>query len=581
MALNQLFPIAKWLPKYRKQGLRGDLSAGLSVGVMLVPQGMAYAMLAGLPPIYGLYASTIPLLIYAVLGSSGQLSVGPVAMASLLLASGLGDLINLETEPTKYLEMTMLLTLMVGVIRLLLGIMRLGFLVNFLSTPVIAGYTSAAALIIAFSQLKHLLGIKIPNSNFIHEVVYYTALNITHANSLTIAIGLGGIALLLSLKSIKKHFKIDIPAPLALVTVSTFLVWAMGLNKSGVAIVGTVPAGLPAFVLPNFSWETIQQLLPAATTIAIVGYMESIAVAKAMEAKHKEFKVSANQELIALGAANIGTAFFQGFPVNGGFSRTAVNEQAGAKTPLAGIFSAILVLFTLLLLTPLFYFMPQAVLASIVMVAVLNLIAISESKRLWKISKRDFWMLIITFTATLFVGVVEGILTGVLLSLGLLIYKSSMPHVAILGRIPGTPYYRNLNRFKNLEERADLLILRFDAELYFANASFFNDFIKDNCIKKGDQLKALILDAGSMNGIDSTAIYTVEELCSFLNKKGIKWLCCDAKGPLRDVLEKSGLVEKIGPDNFFVSLQDAVDAFDGKIDNSKKDIALQVNKENN
>ena len=579
MTLKQLFPITIWLPKYRKKDLRGDLSAGLSVGIMLVPQGMAYAMLAGLPPIYGLYAATIPLLIYAVLGSSGQLSVGPVAMASLLVASALSEFVSTESAST-LLEMAFLLTLMVGAIRLLMGVMGLGFLVNFLSAPVISGYTSAAALIIAFSQLKHLLGIKIPNSNFVHEVIYNAAINIGSANLITITIGIAGIILLLALKSIKKHYKIDIPAPLALVALSTLLVWSFGLNQNGVAIVGTVPAGLPMFILPKFSLDQIQQLLPAASTIAVVGYMESIAVAKAMESKHKEFKVSANQELIALGVANIGTAFFQGFPVNGGFSRTAVNEQSGAKTPLAGVFSAVLVLLTLLLLTPLFYYLPQAVLASVVMVAVMNLVSVSDIKRLWKINKKDFWMLLITFAATLFIGVVEGILTGIVLSLSLLIYKSSKPHVAVLGRIAATPYYRNLKRFKDLEERADLLILRFDAELYFANAGFFIDFIQENCQNKGEALKALILDAGSMSGIDSSAIYKVEELSEFLNTKGIKWLWCDAKGPLRDALEKSGLAAKIGPDNFFVSVQDAVDAFDGKLENAKKEIALQSNKEN-
>ena len=579
MTLKQLFPITIWLPKYRKKDLRGDLSAGLSVGIMLVPQGMAYAMLAGLPPIYGLYAATIPLLIYAVLGSSGQLSVGPVAMASLLVASALSEFVSTESTST-LLEMAFLLTLLVGAIRLLMGVMGLGFLVNFLSAPVISGYTSAAALIIAFSQLKHLLGIKIPNSNFVHEVIYNAAINISSANLITITIGIAGIVLLLALKSIKKHYKIDIPAPLALVALSILLVWSFGLNQSGVAIVGTVPAGFPMFILPKFSLEQIQQLLPAASTIAVVGYMESIAVAKAMESKYKEFKVSANQELIALGVANIGTAFFQGFPVNGGFSRTAVNEQSGAKTPLAGVFSAVLVLLTLLLLTPLFYYLPQAVLASVVMVAVMNLVSVSDIKRLWKINKKDFWMLLITFAATLFIGVVVGILTGIVLSLGLLVYKSSKPHVAILGRIPATPYYRNLKRFKDLEERADLLILRFDAELYFANAGFFIDFIQENCQNKGEALKALILDAGSMNGIDSSAIYKVEELSKFLNTKGIKWLWCDAKGPLRDALEKSGLAAKIGPDNFFVSVQDAVDAFDGKLENAKKEIALQSNKEN-
>ena len=579
MTLKQLFPITIWLPKYRKKDLRGDLSAGLSVGIMLVPQGMAYAMLAGLPPIYGLYAATIPLLIYAVLGSSGQLSVGPVAMASLLVASALSEFVSTESAST-LLEMAFLLTLMVGAIRLLMGVMGLGFLVNFLSAPVISGYTSAAALIIAFSQLKHLLGIKIPNSNFVHEVIYNAAINIGSANLITITIGIAGIFLLLALKSIKKYYKIDIPAPLALVALSTLFVWSFGLNQNGVAIVGTVPAGLPMFILPKFSLDQIQQLLPAASTIAVVGYMESIAVAKAMESKHKEFKVSANQELIALGVANIGTAFFQGFPVNGGFSRTAVNEQSGAKTPLAGVFSAVLVLLTLLLLTPLFYYLPQAVLASVVMVAVMNLVSVSDIKRLWKINKKDFWMLLITFAATLFIGVVEGILTGIVLSLGLLIYKSSKPHVAVLGRIAATPYYRNLKRFKDLEERADLLILRFDAELYFANAGFFIDFIQENCQNKGEALKALILDAGSMSGIDSSAIYKVAELSEFLNTKGIKWLWCDAKGPLRDALEKSGLAAKIGPDNFFVSVQDAVDAFDGKLENAKKEIALQSNKEN-
>jgi SulP family sulfate permease len=579
MTLKQLFPITIWLPKYRKKDLRGDLSAGLSVGIMLVPQGMAYAMLAGLPPIYGLYAATIPLLIYAVLGSSGQLSVGPVAMASLLVASALSEFVSTESAST-LLEMAFLLTLLVGAIRLLMGVMGLGFLVNFLSAPVISGYTSAAALIIAFSQLKHLLGIKIPNSNFVHEVIYNAAINIGSANLITITIGIAGIVLLLALKSIKKHYKIDIPAPLALVALSTLFVWSFGLNQNGVAIVGTVPAGLPMFILPKFSLDQIQQLLPAASTIAVVGYMESIAVAKAMESKHKEFKVSANQELIALGVANIGTAFFQGFPVNGGFSRTAVNEQSGAKTPLAGVFSAVLVLLTLLLLTPLFYYLPQAVLASVVMVAVMNLVSVSDIKRLWKINKKDFWMLLITFAATLFIGVVEGILTGIVLSLSLLIYKSSKPHVAVLGRIAATPYYRNLKRFKDLEERADLLILRFDAELYFANAGFFIDFIQENCQNKGEALKALILDAGSMSGIDSSAIYKVAELSEFLNTKGIKWLWCDAKGPLRDALEKSGLAAKIGPDNFFVSVQDAVDAFDGKLENAKKEIALQSNKEN-
>jgi SulP family sulfate permease len=564
MNIKDVFPIASWLPQYNNNNLKGDLSAGLTVGVMLIPQGMAYAMLAGLPPIYGLYAATIPLILYAIFGTSRQLSVGPVAMASLLVASGLAPLVSAENDPETYLKMAVLLAMMVGIFRLLLGLLRLGFLVNFLSRPVITGYTSAAALIIGLSQLKHLLGVKIPNSNYVQEVLYHAALNIKSTHLITLAIGIGGIALMQGLKTLNQKYKINIPGPLAVVFVATILVWGLGLQEMGVAIVGTVPQGLPSFELPMFNFELMKSMLAPAITIGLVGFMESIAVAKAIQAKHKTYKVWPNQELIALGIANIGGALFHAFPVNGGFSRTAVNDQAGAKTPMSGVFSALLIILTLLFLTPLFYYLPQAVLASIIMVAVFNLIDIKEVKHLWKTDRRDFWMLIIAFAATLFIGVVEGIIIGVILSLGLLIYRSTSPHVAILGRVPGSNYYRNLKRFNDLENRPDLLILRFDAELYFANSDFFTDTMQQAAQAKHPNLKAIIFDAESITGIDSTAMYAIEDLLGNFKKQGITWLWCEVKGPVRDSLEKAGLTEKIGRNNFYISIQDAVNAYDGK-----------------
>ena len=575
--LQAIFPIFDWLPKYNKSDFQGDLAAGLTVGVMLIPQGMAYSMLAGLPPIYGLYASIIPILLYAILGTSRQLAVGPVAMASLLVASGLAPIVSAETDPSTYLNLAILLALLVGIFRLVLGLLRLGFLVSFLSQPVISGYTSAAALIIGLSQLKHLLGIKIPNSNYIHEVLYNAVLNISAINMITFLIGLGGIGLMLWLKQINKKYKLSIPGPLAIVVIASLLVIGFGLVTQGVAIVGEVPKGLPTPGLPGFDWKTIEQLLPTAITIGLIGYMESIAVAKAIQAKHKTYKVSANQELIALGIANIGGAFFQGFPVNGGFSRSAVNDQAGAKTPMAGIISAVLILLTLLFLTPLFYYLPNAVLASVVMVAVFGMIDFKEVRHLWKTDRRDFWMLIITFLATLSIGVVEGIVIGVILSLGLLIYRSTQPHVAILGRVPGTDYYRNLKRFEELDHRPDLLIVRFDAELYFANTEFFSDTLDQLIAEKAKTLKCFIFDAESINGIDSTAMHAIEDLLQKLQKLNIPWLWCDVKGPVRDRLEKAGLTAKIGPENFFISIQDAVDCFDHNQEVPHQKYTLQNN----
>lgn len=556
MGIKDKIPALGWLKTYSSSDFRADLAAGLTVGVMLIPQGMAYAMIAGLPPIYGLYASTLPLIIYAILGTSRQLAVGPVAMVSLLTAAGIGVLAEGGTEA--YITLAIMLALMVGAIQFLLGLFRLGFLVNFLSHPVISGFTSAAALIIGLSQLKHLLGINIDRTHHVHEIIVQAVERFGAINWLTVAVGVGGILLILAVKRWSKA----IPGSLLAVVFGILAVWLMGLNEQGVKIVGDIPSGLPAFVFPTFSWATIQSLLPVALAISLVSFMESIAVAKAIQAKHKNYEVVPNQELMALGLANIGGAFFQSYPVTGGFSRTAVNDQAGAQTGMASIFSALLIILTLLFLTPLFYFLPKAILASVIMVAVFGLIDYKEAFHLWHTDRSDFWMLIITFIATLGLGIEQGIGIGVILSLAMIIFETTRPHIAQLGKVPGTHFYRNQERFKQLEVRPELLIVRFDARLYFANLNFFRDKLRKWMAAKGPALQAVIINAESINGLDSSALHFLEELTTELRANNQRLFFSGVKGPVRDNLAKANLIKKIGEGHFFMSVQEAVDSFD-------------------
>ena len=553
MNVKNFIPMLDWVKNYRGTEFKGDLSAGLTVGVMLIPQGMAYAMIAGLPPIYGLYASTIPLILYAIFGTSRQLAVGPVAMVSLLTAAGIGAMAEGGTET--YIALAIALALMVGVIQFLLGVFRLGFLVNFLSHPVISGFTSAAALIIGLSQLKHLLGVPIARSHHVHEIIIQAVEQFGAINWMTFAVGIGGILIIMGVKRINKA----IPGPLLAVLFGILAVWGLGLTERGVQIVGTVPEGLPSVVMPQFDMESFQGLLPIALTISLVGFMESIAVAKAIQAKHRNYKVIPNQELIGLGVANIGEAFFQSYPVTGGFSRTAVNDQAGAKTGMASIISAVLIILTLLFLTPLFYFLPKAILASVIMVAVFGLIDYKEAIHLWKSNRTDFVMLIVTFLATLSLGIEQGIGVGVILSLVMVIYRSTRPHYATLGRIPGTSFFRNTGRFEQLEERDDMLIFRFDADLYFANTNFFKDKLEEEARAKGDGLKYIIISAESISHVDSSALHALEEILREYREQGVHVVFAGVKGPLRDALNRAHLMDYFGQDNFYLTVQEAVE----------------------
>lgn len=571
MNLKSFLPILDWLPNYNKKWLKGDISAGLTVGVMLIPQGMAYASIAGLPAVYGLYASIIPIIIYAIFGTSRQLAVGPVAMVSLLTATAIGSFQGLSI--TEYISYAILLALLVGLIQFLLGLFRLGFLVNFLSHPVVSGFTSAAALIIGLSQLKHLLGVDIPRSHHVHDIILNAVEKFNEINVIALSLGLFGILIIIASKRINK----SLPGQLFAVVFGILAVSLFGLGKgeNAVSIVKDIPSSLPKFSIPVFDLKIIELLIPMALTIALISFMESIAVAKAIQTKHRDYKVVPNQELISLGLANIVGSFFQSYPTTGGFSRTAVNDQAGAKTGLASIISAVLIIITLLFLTPLFYNLPKAILASIIMVAVFGLINYKEAIHLYKSNITDFWMLISTFVATLALGIEIGIGVGVVLSLALVLLRTTRPHTAVLARIPNTHFYRNITRFENLEEKEDVLIYRFDAQLFFANIEFFKDRLYDYERLKEDKLKALIIDGESINNVDSTAIHAFEEIVSDFNSRNIEVYFTGIKGPVRDKLKSSGFLKRVNEDHFFLSIQEAVDFHEAQLDDKNPNQKFQ------
>ncbi len=559
MQLKNYIPILDWLPNYKKGWLKGDIGAGLTVGVMLIPQGMAYASIAGLPAVYGLYASIIPIIIYAIFGTSRQLAVGPVAMVSLLTATAIGSFEGLSTS--EYITYAILLAFLVGVIQFLLGVFRLGFLVNFLSHPVVSGFTSAAALIIGLSQLKHLLGIDMERSHHINEILMDAFNKIDEINWIAFIIGMIGILIIIGVKRINKSLPSQLFAVIfGIVVVSLF---NLGEGVNSVKIIKDIPDTLPKFQIPLLNLDIIQLLIPMALTIALVSFMESIAVAKAIQVKHRDYKVIPNQELIALGLANVLGSFFQSYPTTGGFSRTAVNDQAGAKSGLASIFSALLIVITLLFLTPLFYNLPKAILASVIMVAVFGLIDYKEVIHLWKSNRTDFSLLIITFFATLILGIEKGIALGVILSLAMVIYKTTKPHVAVLAKIPGTHFYRNIERFEeDVQPKEDVLIVRFDAQLYFANTTFFKDKLEELVLEKGEKLKLIIIDGESMNNLDSSGVHTLIEVIDNYNLKGIEIAFSGVKGPVRDAMDKGGVTKKMSFNNFFMSIQEAIDCYD-------------------
>ncbi len=570
--IKRFFPFLAWMATYNKVLLRGDLTAGITVGIMLVPQGMAYAMIAGLPPIYGLYAALAPQLVYALMGTSRQLAVGPVAMDSLLVATGVGALRLLNEED--YVAAVLFLTLLIGGLQLLMGFFRMGFFVNFLSKPVISGFTSAAAILISLGQLNHILGTNFVQTSRVHELIPNIIGSLGYIHWLTFGLGVGSIALIFLLNKVNKK----LPVPLLMVVLGILAVVIFGLETKGIHIVGDIPKGLPGFQAPEFQWDKMGQLMPIAITVALFGFMESVSIAKTVEEKHPEYELDPDQELRALGLSNVLGSFFQSFSVSGSFSRTAVNDQAGAKTGMSLIFSTLIIAGVLLFLTPLFYNLPAVILGAIIIVSVVGLIDIQYPLALWKNRKDEFLLLAATFLMTLFIGLMEGILFGVLLSLMLLVYRISKPHMAVLGRIKGTNYFKNIDRFSgDVEVDADKLVIRFDAQLYFGNKDYFKKQLYRQMAKKGPVLKYVILNAEPINYIDSSASAMLERIILDFRQRGIQFLIAAAIGPTRDILYSSGIVDILGEENLFVQTFDAVDSCSEKKERSvmQKKITLQ------
>jgi len=557
---QQLDGMRSGISSYRRSDLRADVNAGLTVGFMLIPQGMAYALLAGLPPIYGLYAGLVPALVYGFLGGIPRLSIGPTALVSILILTGLSGLA--ETGTDRFLQLALLTGFLAGLIQLLLGFVRLGFLINFVSHPVLSGFTSAAAIIIAISQFKYLLGLDLNGANGFVEMSMALIQALPESSWPTLIFS--GAALLLLL--LLRRFARRLPGPLLLMVISIASLRLLGTERWDLDLLGNVPAGLPIL---DYSWlrsKDMAALFPMSLTIAIISFIESLAIAKALGSK----RIQPDRELIALGAGKVAGAFYGAFPTTGSFSRSAVNADAGARSPLSGLVMVVLIALTLLFLTPFFYYLPKALLGVIIIIAVVKLIRYDEAISLWNRDRRDFWTLIVTFLITLLAGIQAGIATGVLLSLGLMVYRNARPHYAILGRLPETGHYRNVDRFDEAIKDEEVLVFRFDAQLYFGNADHFQQVLEDRVRSASGKLEVMVLDASNMHDIDSTGIQVLREFMSFLKERHIAFYLAGGIGPTRDALIRHKLIEEIGIEYCFLSVADATqDYYDHKHDRSR------------
>ncbi|MFA5581171.1 MAG: sulfate permease [Paracoccaceae bacterium] len=566
--LEKYLPFLQWGRSYNKDILTSDLLAAVIVTIMLIPQSLAYAMLAGLPAEVGLYASILPLVAYAIFGTSRTLAVGPVAVVSFMTASAVGQIAAQGTAG--YLEAAILLALLSGGMLVLMGIFRLGFLANFLSHPVISGFITAAGLLIAAGQLRHILGVSGGGDN-LPEILVSLAGQIGSVNLITLAIGVGVIGFLVfsrkRLKGILSAMGMGArladmmakAAPILAVAVTILLAQGFNLAESGVVVVGDIPRGLPALGLPGFSLDMITALAMPAFLISVVGFVESVSVAQTLAAKRRQ-RIDPDRELIGLGAANIASGISAGYPVTGGFARSVVNFDAGAQTPAAGVFTAVGIALAALFLTPLLAALPQATLAATIIVAVLSLVDFGAVRRVFIYSKSDFAAMLATIVMTLGWGVELGIVAGVALSLLLHLYRTSKPHTAVVGQVPGTEHYRNIQRHDVLTHPA-VLSIRVDESLYFANSRFLENKIAALVAERPD-LKHVVLMCSAVNDIDASALESLEEISRRLSDSGIGLHLSEVKGPVMDRLARTDFLHHLGG-QVFLSQHEAICALTG------------------
>ena len=550
--LGKFLPVLDWGRTYNTTSLTNDMVAAVIVTIMLIPQSLAYALLAGLPAEMGIYASIAPIILYAIFGTSRALAVGPVAVVSLMTAAAVGKIA--DQGSADYIVAAITLAFLSGGFLVLMGIFRLGFLANFLSHPVIAGFITASGIIIAASQLKHIFGIKAEGETLLHLVPSLLE-NLGSTNWITLIIGAGTSAFLFwvrkNLKPLlaRMGFKprpADLLAktgPVLAIVVTILLAWGLDLKSAGVAVVGDVPQGLPPLTLPSFSLDLWGSLIGSAILISVIGFVESISVAQTLAAKKRQ-RIDPDQELIGLGAANLGASLTGGFPVTGGFSRSVVNFDAGADTPAAGAYTAVGLGLASLLLTPLIFFLPKATLAATIIVAVLSLVDFSILKKTWVYSKADFIAVLATIVLTLVLGVEVGVMAGVVISIFIHLYKSSRPHMAVVGQVPGSEHFRNILRHKVITHE-HILTVRVDESLFFANARYLEDAIYDMVARK-PAVRHVILMCSAVNAIDMSALESLEAINERLKGLGVKFHLSEVKGPVMDRLKRTNFISHLG-----------------------------------
>lgn len=544
MSLIRYFPIVYWLPRYRFSTFRQDLTAAVVVTIMLVPQSLAYALLAGVPAQVGLYAGIAPLLLYAIFGTSSALSVGPVAVISLMTATITASIV--ANSGADYLTVVILLALFSGLILLLMGLLRLGFLANLLSHAVMSGFITASVVLIALSQIKLILGINFSGST-LPQLLQGFVSHFSQRHLPTVLLGLSSLALLYLTRSLIPHwlkqkqiyasFITDLRrfSPIMIMVLATWIVWVFELDQHGVAVVGAIPSGLPAFSLPSLGQIAWQPLLLGALLIGLVGFVESVSVGQTFAMK-KQQQIDPNQELLGLGVANIGSAFSGGIPVTGGFSRSVVNNDAGAQTPMAGMLSGIGLFIVILWLTPWLHYLPLATLAATIIVAVLPLVDYRTIQQCRQYDKADFVVILFTLAFTLFQSIESGIIIGVLLSVALYFYRTGKPHIAELGLIEGSEHFRNIRHYQTVTHPA-ILMLRIDENLYFPNVRAWENAILNTLTA---QTKHLVLVCSSINYIDISALESLQNLNHRLQNNGITLHLAEVKTPLLKRLEKIG-----------------------------------------
>ncbi|MEO9275934.1 sulfate permease [Marinomonas sp. 5E14-1] len=561
MKLSKLLPALDWLKTYSKSDFQQDTVSSIVFTIMVIPQSLAYAMLAGLPAVTGLYASILPSILYSLFGTSRILAVGPVALTSVMTASVIMPSAVSGTE--QYATIAILLALLSGVFLLVLSLLRLGFLTNLLSHPVISGFISASALLIVIGQIKYLLGIQSEGDTLIPLTTSLFA-HITDINTPTFILSVVSISALLFVRrnfarflkyigcSVKIVQLFGKSGPVIIVAITTISVAVLSLDQDGVSIVGAIPSEIPSINPELIDLEMIWQLLPGAFLITIVGFIGSVSVAQSFAAKRRQ-DINPNQELVGLGLANIGSALSGAFPVTGGFSRTVLNADCGAKKPMTGIFSAVFILLILLFLTPLFFYLPKAILAAIISISMMQLVNLEDLRYLWRFSRKEAILLLVTFFIVLIDGMQSGLIVGVILSLLFFLWHTSHPHIAIVGRLPGTEHFRNVQRF-SVETHPSILTVRIDENLFFANARSLEERLQ-GLVSQNKEIKHLVLMCTAINMIDASALQSLEKIADRLNDAEVQLHLSEVKGPVMDKLEGSDLIKNLSGKIFITQHQ--------------------------